>query len=67
MAIVLDQFDSTLGLITLKDIIEELVGEIFDESDEVEETIKSIGEDTYEVSGNEILEKVLEEIEYESE
>lgn len=67
MAIVLDQFDSTLGLITLEDIFEELVGEIFDESDEVEETIKSIGEDTYEVSGNEILEKVLEEIEYESE
>lgn len=65
MAIVLDQFDSTLGLITLEDIIEELVGEIFDESDEMEESIKLIGEDEYTMSGNEILEKVFEEIEYE--
>ena len=65
MAIVLDQFDSTLGLITLEDIIEELVGEIFDESDEMEESIKLIGDDEYSMSGNELLEKVFEEIDYE--
>ena len=35
MAIVLDQYDGTLGLITLEDVLEELVGEIFDETDEI--------------------------------
>ncbi len=55
MAIVLDQFDSTLGLITLEDIIEELVGEIFDETDEIFEETKMIDEDHYSVSGKEIL------------
>ena len=55
MAIVLDQFDSTLGLITMEDIIEELVGEIFDETDEIFEETKAIGENRYSVSGKEIL------------
>lgn len=55
MAIVLDQFDSTLGLITMEDIIEELVGEIFDETDEIFEEIKQIDDDTYLVSGKEMV------------
>lgn len=55
MAIVLDQFDSTLGIITLEDIIEELVGEIFDENDEIFEETKMIDDDHYTVSGKEIL------------
>ena len=60
MAIVLDQFDSTLGLITLEDIIEELVGEIFDETDEIFEETKLIGDDKYAVSGKEILGDALD-------
>lgn len=55
MAIVLDQFDSTLGLITMEDIIEELVGEIFDETDEIFEEIKQVDENTFEVSGKELV------------
>ena len=55
MGIVLDQFDSTLGLITMEDIIEELVGEIFDETDEIFEETKKINEDKYIVSGKEIV------------
>lgn len=55
MAVVLDQFDSTLGLITMEDIIEELVGEIFDETDEIFEETKMIDQDHYLVSGKEIL------------
>lgn len=55
MGIVLDQFDSTLGLITMEDIIEELVGEIFDETDEIFEETKKVNEDKYIVSGKEIV------------
>lgn len=56
MAVVLDQFDSTLGIITLEDVIEELVGEIFDETDEIYEETKQIDDDNYLVSGKELLE-----------
>lgn len=55
MAVVLDQFDSTLGLITMEDIIEELVGEIFDETDEIFEETKKIDDDHYVASGKEIV------------
>ena len=62
MAIVLDQFDSTLGLITLEDIIEELVGEIFDETDEIFNEVKQIDENTYLVSGKELVEDAFDSI-----
>ena len=63
MAIVLDQFDSTLGLITLEDIIEELVGEIFDETDEIFDETTKVDEYHYRVSGKEILQDAFNIIE----
>lgn len=52
MAVVLDEYGGTLGIVTMEDIIEELVGEIYDEYDEESELFKQLGENVYSVSGS---------------
>ena len=52
MAIILDEYAGTAGLITMEDILEELVGEIYDEYDNEESEYEKIDENTYMLSGS---------------
>ena len=55
IAIVVDEYGGTAGLVTLEDVLEILVGEIWDEHDKVVPDYKKIGEDTYIVNGTSSL------------
>lgn len=61
MAIIIDEYGGTVGIVTLEDILEELVGEIWDEHDEVIENFEKIGENKYRVLCSADLDDMFEQ------
>ena len=60
IAIVVDEFGGTMGIVTLEDILEQLVGDIWDESDEVVEPIVKLSDNKYSVLGDTNLEEFFD-------
>ena len=62
LAVVVDEYGGTEGIITLEDILEELVGEIWDEHDEVTEDFRKQSDGSWRVSGSASVDDLYEEL-----
>ena len=62
IAVIIDEYGGFSGIITIEDLIEEIMGEINDEDDSSEERIKKVGENTFLVDGLTTLEELNDEL-----
>lgn len=62
VAIIVDEYGGVSGMVTLEDLVEEIVGDIYEDYEEVEIPIRRVGDHTYEVLGSTLLSDLNEEL-----
>lgn len=67
LAIVTDEYGGTLGIISMEDVLEQIVGDIWDETDEVEDEVVVRAENEYELDGDMVIGDFLELLERDEE
>lgn len=62
LAIVTDEYGGTLGVVSMEDVLEEIVGDIWDESDEIEKEVVETSDGRYEFDGDTSISSFLDEL-----